>query len=97
MPRVVSVCHKSDCQQLHLFGGVSVIFELATFPGSVYFPGTRPGAHPGTRPGARPSGRPGHGRASGTGECPSVGAGAIGAAPIFAGSVVYLTPAFSLF
>ena len=80
---------KFNFKNLHMFGGVSVIFELATFPGSVYFPGTRPGA--------RPSGRPGHGRASGTGECPSVGVGAIGKAPTFAGSVVDLTPAFSSF
>ena len=89
MSRVVWVLHKSDCQHLHMFGGVSVIFQLATFPGSVYFPGTRPGARPSDMPGARPSGRPG--------ECPSVGVGAIGAAPTFAGSVVDLTPAFSSF
>ena len=89
MPRVVWVCHKSDCQQLHMFGGVSVTFKLATFPGSVYFPGTRPGARPSSRPGARPGIR--------HGEYLAVGAGAIGTAPIFAGSVVDLTPAFSLF
>ena len=62
MSRVVWVLHKSDCQHLHMFGGVSVFFQLATFPGSVYFPGTRPGARPSGRPGARPGDRPG--------ECP---------------------------
>ena len=59
MPRVVWVCHKSDCQQLHMFGGVSVTFQLATFPGSVYFPGTRPGARPAAGPGHDPAADPG--------------------------------------
>ena len=58
---------KFNFKNLHMFGGVSVIFELATFPGSVYFPGTRPGARPSDRPGARPRAAPGHDPAAGPG------------------------------
>ena len=79
MPRMVWVRHESDCQQLHVFGRVGVTYELVTFSEfSTFFPAPDPGRAP----------------ASGAGARPSVGAGANGAAPVFGGLAVALTPAF---